>query len=186
MRIIGGRSRGLHLSAVGVGDARAHLRPTSDRVREAIFNLLINGGYNDPVSDARVLDLFAGTGALGLEALSRGARSVAFVEDGSVALGILRRNVGLMRVEAQVDVIRRDATKLGPVRGAGFGLAFLDPPYGRGLGEAALASAQAGGWLQPGAIVVWEEGVAPEIPAGFDPLDQRRYGDTVATILRMA
>jgi len=111
---------------------------------------------------------------------------VAFVEDGSVALGILRRNVGLMRVEAQVDVIRRDATKLGPVRGAGFGLAFLDPPYGRGLGEAALASAQAGGWLQPGAIVVWEEGVAPEIPAGFDPLDQRRYGDTVVTILRMA
>ena len=186
MRIIGGRSRGLHLSAVGVGDARAHLRPTSDRVREAIFNLLINGGYNDPVSDARVLDLFAGTGALGLEALSRGARSVAFVEDGSVALGILRRNVGLMRVEAQVDVIRRDATKLGPVRGAGFGLAFLDPPYGRGLGEAALASAQAGGWLQPGAIVVLEEGVAPEIPAGFDPLDQRRYGDTVVTILRMA
>ncbi len=183
MRIIGGRSRGLHLSAVGAGDAAAHLRPTSDRVREAIFNLLINGGYGDPVAGARVLDLFAGTGALGLEALSRGAASVAFVEDGSVALAILRRNVGLMRAEAQVDVIRRDATKLGPVRGDGFGLVFLDPPYGRGLGEAALASAQGGGWLLPGAIVVWEEGGAPVTPAGFDRLDQRKYGDTVITIL---
>lgn len=183
MRIIGGRSRGLHLSPVGAGDAGAHLRPTSDRVREAIFNLLMNGGYDDPVREARVLDLFAGTGALGLEALSRGAASAAFVEDGTVALSLLRRNVGLMRAEQMVDVIRRDATKLGPVRGAGFGLVFLDPPYGKGLGEAALLSAVAGGWLLPGAIVVWEEGVAPLPPVGFDLLDQRKYGDTVATIL---
>lgn len=186
MRIIGGRSRGLHLAAVGAGDQVAHLRPTSDRVREAIFNLLINGGYGDPVTGARVLDLFAGTGALGLEALSRGADRVCLVEDGTVALGILRRNVALMRAEAEVDVIRRDATRLGPVRGEGFDLVFLDPPYGKGLGEAALAAAQAGGWLQPDAIIVWEEGVAPQIPQGFDLLDQRKYGDTVVTILRGA
>jgi len=185
MRIIGGRSRGLHLSPVGAGDSAAHLRPTSDRVRESIFNLLINGGYGDPVSEARVLDLFAGTGALGLEALSRGALRACFVEDGPVALGILRRNIGLLRAEDSVDVIRRDATRLGPVRGAPFDLVFLDPPYGRGLGEAALQSALAGGWLAEGAIVVWEEGVAPSVPPGFDTLDQRKYGDTVVTLLRV-
>jgi len=183
MRIIGGRSRGLRLTAVGAGDAAAHLRPTSDRVREAIFNLLLNGGYGDPVAAARVLDLFAGTGALGLEALSRGAAQVAFVEEGAVALTLLRRNVALLRVEAQVEVIRRDATRLGPVRGAGYGLVFVDPPYGKGLGEAALLAAEIGGWLAPGAIVVWEEGVAALPPAGFALLDRRRYGATVVTIL---
>ena len=188
MRIIGGRARGLHLTPVGAGDAAARLRPTSDRVRESIFNLLINGGYGDPVTDARVLDLFAGTGALGLEALSRGAARACFVEDGAVALGLLKKNIGLMRAGDRAEVIRRDATRLGPApgagAGAGFDLVFLDPPYGRGLGEAALAAAQAGGWLAQGAIVVWEEGLAPALPAGFDRLDQRKYGDTVVTILR--
>ena len=186
MRIIGGRSRGLHLSPVGAGDAAAHLRPTSDRVREAIFNLLINGGYGDPVTGARVLDLFAGTGALGLEALSRGAARVCFVDDGPVSLGLLRRNIGLMRAEGNVDVLRRDATRLGAVRGEPFDLVFLDPPYGKGLGAAALGSAQAGGWLASDALVVWEERVAPAAPPGFDPLDQRKYGDTVVTLLRLA
>lgn len=184
MRIIGGRSRGLHLTPLGMGDSAARLRPTSDRVRESIFNLLINGGYGDPVTEARVLDLFAGTGALGLEAISRGAAAVCFVEDGAVALGLLKKNIGLMRAEAAAEVIRRDATRLGPVRGAGFDLVFLDPPYGRGLGEAALVAAQAGGWLAEGALVVWEEGAAPGVPPAFDVLDQRKYGDTVVTILR--
>jgi len=186
MRIIGGQSRGLHLTPVGAGDPAAHLRPTSDRVREAIFNLLINGGYGDPVTGARVLDLFAGTGALGLEALSRGAARVCFVDDGPVALGLLRRNVGLMRASDRVDILRRDATRLGPVRGAGFDLVFLDPPYGKGLGETALGAAQAGGWLSREAMVVWEEGVAPDCPPGFETLDQRKYGDTVVTLLRGA
>ena len=185
MRIIGGRSRGLHLTPVGVGDAGARLRPTSDRVRESIFNLLINGGYGDPVSGARVLDLFAGPGALGLEALSRGAAEAAFVEDGAVALGLLRKNIGLMRVEDCTEVIRRDAVRLGPVRGAGFDLVFLDPPYGRGLGEAALAAALAGGWLAEGAMIVWEEGAPPVVPGGVERLDQRKYGDTVVTLLRV-
>lgn len=186
MRIIGGRARGLHLAPVGEGDLKAHLRPTSDRVREAIFNLLMNGGYGNPVEGARVLDLFAGTGALGLEALSRGASRVAFVDDGTAARALLRRNIELMRAMGQTDVWRRDATRMGPNRGAGYDLVFLDPPYGMALGEKALASLAEGGWLAPEALIVWEEGVAPAAPAGFDQLDQRRYGDTVVTILRPA
>ncbi|VDC21259.1 16S rRNA (guanine(966)-N(2))-methyltransferase RsmD [Pseudogemmobacter humi] len=184
MRIIGGARRGLQLAEVGAGDQAAHLRPTSDRVREAIFNLLINGGYGDPVTGARVLDLFAGTGALGLEALSRGAARVAFVDDGAAARALLRRNIEKMQAMGTTDVWRRDATRLGPNRGPGYGLVFLDPPYGKALGEAALASAVEGGWLAPGALVVWEEGTAPAPPAGFEPLDQRRYGDTWVTLLR--
>lgn len=186
MRIIGGRARGLHLAPVGEGDAKAHLRPTTDRVRESIFNLLVNGGYGDPISGARVLDLFAGTGALGLEALSRGAARVAFVDDGVAARALLRRNIELMRAMGETDVWRRDATRLGPNRGPGYDLMFLDPPYRQGLGQAALASAVEGGWLAPGVLIVWEEGEPPAVPAGFDRLDQRKYGDTLVTILRPA
>jgi 16S rRNA (guanine966-N2)-methyltransferase len=186
MRIIGGKSRGLHLAPVGEGDAAAHLRPTSDRVREAIFNLLINGGYGNPVQDARVLDLFAGTGALGLEALSRGAARVAFVDDGTTARALLRRNIELMRAMGQTDLWRRDATRMGPNRGPLYSLVFLDPPYGKALGEQALASCREGGWLAPEALVVWEEGSAPLPPPGFDLLDQRKYGDTIVTLLRLA
>jgi 16S rRNA (guanine966-N2)-methyltransferase len=184
MRIIGGARRGLTLAEVGAGDAAAHLRPTSDRVREAIFNLLINGGYGDPVTGARVLDLFAGTGALGLEALSRGAARVTFVDDGAAARALIRANIEKMQAMGATDLYRRDATRLGDNRGAPFGLIFLDPPYGKGLGEAALASAVAGGWLAPGAMVVWEENTPPLPPAGFTHLDQRRYGDTLVTLLR--
>lgn len=183
MRIIGGRARGLRLADVGAGDAAAHLRPTSDRVREAIFNLLINGGYGDPVTGARVLDLFSGTGALGLEAVSRGAASAMLVDDGAVSRGLIARNVALMRAQDQVTYLRRDATRLG-VAGDMFDLVFLDPPYGNGMGEAALASAVAGGWIAPDALVVWEESVVPAVPEGFVQLDQRRYGDTLVTILQ--
>lgn len=182
MRIIGGRARGLKLVEVGVGDPAAHLRPTSDRVREAIFNLLINGGYGNPLQGARVLDLFAGTGALGLEALSRGAAHCTFVEKGKVALGLLTRNIDLMRAQNEVAVLRRDALALGPNPGPGFGVVFLDPPYGKALGEAALAGAA--GWLVPGALIVWEEGAAPTLPEGFTLEDQRKYGDTLVTIAR--
>ncbi|MEI4488145.1 16S rRNA (guanine(966)-N(2))-methyltransferase RsmD [Frigidibacter sp. MR17.14] len=183
MRIIGGERRGLKLAEVGAGDPAAHLRPTTDRVRESIFNLVVNGGYGDPITGARVLDLFAGTGALGLEALSRGAARVAFVDDGTAARALLRRNIELMRAMGTTDVWRRDATRMGPNRGPAYGLVFLDPPYGKGLGERALASCIEGGWLAPGALVVWEEGAPPAPPEGFDLLDQRKYGDTVVTLL---
>lgn len=184
MRIVGGNLRGLKLAEVGAGDPAAHLRPTTDRVRESIFNLLVNGTHGNPIPGARVLDLFAGTGALGLEALSRGAARVAFVDDGVVARGLLRSNIDKARAMGVTDVWRRDATRLGENRGPGYGLVFLDPPYGQGLGERALDSARAGGWIAPGATVVWEESAAPPPVAGLAQIDQRKYGDTIVTLLR--
>ncbi|MBL9046266.1 MAG: 16S rRNA (guanine(966)-N(2))-methyltransferase RsmD [Tabrizicola sp.] len=182
MRIIGGNRRGLRLAEVGEGDMAAHLRPTSDRVREAIFNLLINA-HGNPVTGARVLDLFAGTGALGLEALSRGAAEVVFVDDGAKAGALIRTNIAKMRAEGETRLLRQDATRLGPNPSAPFTLIFLDPPYGKAMGEAALAAAQKGGWIAPEAMIVWEEGSARTPPEGFTQLDQRRYGDTFVTLL---
>lgn len=185
MRIIGGTHRGTHLAEVGKGDATAHLRPTSDRVRESIFNLLINGrldGGPNPVTGARVLDLFAGTGALGLEALSRGAAHLTLVDDGKPALALMKRNLEITRLAA--TILRQNAVRLPPNPAAPYTLVFLDPPYGKALGEAALASATQGNWLAPGAVVVWEESAPVTPPDGFALLDQRKYGDTVITILR--
>lgn len=180
MRIVGGSWRGRKLASLGGGDAAAHLRPTSDRVREALFNILINA-HGDPVTGAHVLDLFAGTGALGLEALSRGAASAVFVDDGRKALGLLRANIDGLQAEA--EILRRDATRLGASARV-FDLVFLDPPYGKGLGARALAAAREGGWLAPGAVVVWEEGSPQDVPQGFERLDVRVYGDTHILILR--
>lgn len=185
MRIIGGEKRGLKLADVGEGDSAAHLRPTTDRVRESIFNLLVNGTHGNPIPQARVLDLFAGTGALGLEALSRGAARVAFVDDGLAARALLRQNIEKMRAMGVTDVWRRDATKMGPCRGEGYDLIFLDPPYGMGLGERALASCLADGWIAAGAMVVWEESKAPLVPAPLEQIDQRKYGDTIVTLARL-
>lgn len=185
MRIVGGRLRGLKLAEVGEGDPAAHLRPTTDRVREAMFNLIENS-HGMSLDGVRVLDLFAGTGALGLEALSRGAARVAFVDEGAAARALLRVNMDKARAMGATDIWRRNATNLGPNRGSGYDVVFLDPPYGQRLGEAALASAIEGGWLAPGALVVWEEDTAPVVPAGLTRLDQRRYGGTLVTLLRAA
>ncbi len=178
MRIISGKWRGLRLASVGKGDAGAHLRPTSDRVRESIFNVLTGGTYGAPITEARVLDLFAGTGALGLEALSRGARHVTFVDEGAKARALIRRNIQLCRAGGETRLFHRDATRLGENRSEPFSLVFLDPPYGKGLGERALAAAQAGGWLAKEALIIWEEGADMAAPAGFERLDHRRHGDT--------
>lgn len=183
MRIIGGRMRGLGLAPVGEGDAAAHLRPTSDRVRESLFNLLEGGRLGRPVPGAIVLDLFAGTGALGLEALSRGADQIAFVETGRPALKLLDANIARARAADLVRVLKRDATRLGPVEGPAATLVFLDPPYGKDLGQAALASADEGGWIAPGALIAWEERSEQDAPAGFIRRDARRYGDTWLTFL---
>jgi len=184
LRIIGGKFKGLQLASVGKGDKVAHLRPTTDRVRESIFNLLINGGYGDPVSDARVLDLFSGTGALALEALSRGASHAVLVDDGAAAGRICARNIALCRAGAQTELLRRNATRLGDWQGDPFNLIFLDPPYGRDLGPLALASALEGGWIAEDAIILWEEGQEQFPPPRFERLDARRYGDTWVHILR--
>jgi 16S rRNA (guanine966-N2)-methyltransferase len=189
MRIVGGRLRGARLAAPGeTGGGAARLRPTSDRVRESLFNLLAHGGHAEPPAPEgmRVLDLFAGTGALGLEALSRGALRVQFVDDLGAARALIRENVETLGVIGQAKIYRRDATRLGPCRGAPYDLVFLDPPYGRGLGEAALAAAAEGGWLAPGALIVWEEAAeaAVTLPQGAELLEERRYGDTVIRILR--
>lgn len=185
MRIVGGSLRGLKLADLGDGDRAAHLRPTSDRVREAIFNLLVNGTQGNPIPGARVLDLFAGTGALGLEALSRGAAQVTFVDDGATAQALIRSNVARARAQAGTDVLRRDAMRMGDNRAAPYDLVFLDPPYALGLGERAIVQAIGGGWIAPGAMVVWEEGRPPLVPAPLKQIDQRRYGDTVVTLARL-
>ncbi|MCB1352612.1 MAG: 16S rRNA (guanine(966)-N(2))-methyltransferase RsmD [Rhodobacteraceae bacterium] len=188
MRIIGGIHRGRALAGLGGGDAKAHLRPTSDRVRESLFNLLAHGGYGepDPPERAAVLDLFAGTGALGLEALSRGARTATFVDKGAKALGLLRENIARLGMGETARVLARDALRLGAQSGAPFDLVFLDPPYGKALGEKALAAALAGGWIAPGALVVWEEAAPVLPPPGLTPLDARRYGETVISLFRVS
>ncbi len=185
MRIIAGTHRGVALAAVGKGDTGAHLRPTADRVRESLFNLLAGGRFGDPLEGARVLDLFAGTGALGLEALSRGATHVTFVDDGRAAGRLIRENIAKLRAEASTTHLKCDATKL-PATDAPASLVFLDPPYGKGLGSRALASGVAGGWVAPGALIVWEESAPQLPPEGFTPLDTRRYGDTHVTLLERA
>jgi 16S rRNA (guanine966-N2)-methyltransferase len=184
LRIVAGRWRGKGLADLGKGDPAAHLRPTKDRVRESLFNLLTNGRFGDLVTDTRVLDLFAGTGALGLEALSRGAVQATFIDDGGPARALLRDNVSRCAAQGVTKIFRRDATALGDNRGQPFTLIFLDPPYGMGLGERAIASAQAGGWIAPGATIVWEEEAPPLPPAGFELLDERRYGGTSISLMR--
>lgn len=183
MRIVAGTWRGRALASLGKGDPAAHLRPTSDRVRESLFNVL-SSMAEDPVTDAQVLDLFAGTGALSFEALSRGAARATLVDDGRAAQTLIQRNLALLGASDRVRVIRRDATRLPPSTGQPCSLIFLDPPYGKGLGDRALAAAQAGGWIAPGALVVWEENAAQPAPPGFAPLDTRRWGDTHVTFLR--
>lgn len=180
MRIIAGQFRGRRLASVGKGDASAHLRPTSDRVRESLFNVLSN---LDVIPGARVLDLFAGTGALGLEAVSRGAAHATFVDKGRTATEMIKTNISLTGCGDRTDSIHRDATRLGACSGAPYQLIFLDPPYRKELGERALLSALAGGWLAPAATVVWEEGKEAAAPAGFRIIDRRRYGDTHIAIL---
>ena len=194
MRITGGIWRGRRLAgpqakgqSKGAGKgAAAPIRPTSDRLRESLFNILAHG-MGDPVSGARVLDLFAGTGALGLEALSRGARFALLVDAGAEARALIRANVEALGCGGATRVFRRDATKLGAApAGEKFGLAFLDPPYGKGLAGRALTSLHDGGWLAQGALCVVEETGEAELaaPAEFEAVDRRDFGGTQLLILR--
>lgn len=183
MRIVAGHFRGRSLAAPEGG----HTRPTSDRVREALFNILEHGIADFAIAETRVLDLFAGSGALGLEALSRGAAYCLFVEEDAVARGTIRRNIEALGLTGVTKVFRRNAADLGPAgKHGGFGLAFLDPPYEQGLAERALLSAAGGGWLAPGAVVAIEESrrATVTLPPGFAALDQRAWGDTQVVLAR--
>jgi 16S rRNA (guanine966-N2)-methyltransferase len=177
MRIVGGRLSGRALHGPKAGSST--IRPSSDRLRESLFNILAHG-HEDVVRGARVLDLFAGTGALGFEALSRGAGFALLVDDGIEARGIQRGNQVDLGLGGSSRIFKRDATRLGVLSEfEPFNLVFCDPPYRKGLGQMALASALAGGWLKPDALVVLEEAadIATALPDGFLELDRRRYGE---------
>ena len=176
MRIVAGRFRG---RAIASPSSRA-IRPTSDRLREAIFNILAHA-HGDPVTGARVLVLFAGTGAMGLEALSRGASFCLFVDHDAEARSLMRASLEKLGCAGQARIFRRDATRLGAANPlAPFSLIFCDPPYGRGLAAPALISALAGGWVAPEATIVVEEAsdCAFTFPSGFAETERRTQGDT--------
>lgn len=177
MRVVGGELRGRALAT-----PRDHaIRPTTDRTREAVFNVLAHR-FGDRLEGARVLDLFAGTGALGIEALSRGASYCVFIEESAEGRGLIRTNVESFGLTGRTKIFRRDATGLGEAGTMGpFGLVFADPPYGKGLGERALRSARAGGWLAAGTLCVVEESATASFDPGpgFSVLDERSYGETV-------
>ncbi|MBI1211864.1 MAG: 16S rRNA (guanine(966)-N(2))-methyltransferase RsmD [Alphaproteobacteria bacterium] len=187
MRIVGGKFRGLTLAAPK--DDR--VRPTSDRVREALFNILAHNDFGTGfrIEGARVLDLFSGTGALGLEALSRGAKYVLFVDDHAESRGLVRRNVEAMNATGATKIWRRDATGLGempPNAGGPFDLVFLDPPYRKDLVRKAMAIARAGKWLTDTALIVAEMAEDENFiaPSGFALLDERDYGQTKVLVMR--
>ena len=184
MRVVGGRLKGRNIAS----PQTQAIRPTADRLREALFNILIHA-YDNPVLDARVLDLFAGTGALGIEAVSRGAMFTLFVDNGAEARALLRNNVEALGLGGTTKVYRRDAANLGPAHPVEpFSLVFLDPPYRMKLAEKALASLRDGGWLTPDALLVVEEAKSAEFvaPDGFAELERRAYDDTEFTFLRLA
>lgn len=182
MRVIGGRLRGRNIA----GPSTQAIRPTQDRLREALFNILTHA-YENPMLDARVLDLYAGTGALGIEAVSRGAKFTLFVDNGSEARALLRDNMESLGLGGVTKVYRRDASDPGPAHPVEpFALVFIDPPYRMKLAEKSLNALRAGGWLVPDALIVVEEAkdagfVAPD---GYEELERRAYDDTEFTFLR--
>ncbi|MFG1480247.1 16S rRNA (guanine(966)-N(2))-methyltransferase RsmD [Xanthobacter sp. V4C-4] len=182
MRIVGGALKGRTLK----GPPSSATRPTSDRLRESLFNVLAHA-YGDPCAGARVLDLFSGTGALAIEALSRGARFALMVEEAAGARAVIRDNVDALGLTGVTRIFRRDATRLGPLGpGEPYGLVFCDPPYGRDLATTALAGARAGGWLTPDALLVVEERTgAFTTPDGFHELERRPYDESELIILEL-
>ena len=184
MRIVAGKFRGKQLSS----PEDDSIRPTADRVRESMFNILASR-LGPSFDGLRVLDLFAGTGALGLEALSHGAANVVFVDTGAEARGLIRDHIEAFGAGGVAKLLRRDATALGPAGTMGpVDLVFLDPPYGMGLGEKALASLRAGGWLKPDTLLVLEDGsdVTVNLPDGFTLEDRREYGAAAVHLISLA
>jgi len=188
MRIVGGELRGRKLQ----NPTDDRVRPTSDRIREALFNVLAHGSFGDfSFPNARVLDLFAGTGALGLEAVSRGAPFALFVDDHTASRGLIRTNAEDLGVTGRIKLYKRNATRLGPrpaSAGPAFNLVFADPPYGKGLGEKALTAALEGDWITPDALIVLEEDRDQSLspPPGFVEVDRRIYATTQILLMKLA
>ena len=186
MRIIGGINKGRSLIGLGTGDPSAHLRPTSDRVRESIFNLITGGRFGNKLENGDILDLFAGTGALGLEALSRGAKSVVFVDNGQLAIQLLKKNISICNVESKTKVIKSDATKRLPILSKNnFDTVFIDPPYGKGLGQRALKTLLEYELLSEETLIILEEGNQITSIENFFIRDCRRYGSSYAHFLTL-
>ena len=184
MRIIAGVNKGRNLISLGKGDPSAHLRPTSDRVRESIFNLITGGRFGNKLENCDILDLFAGTGALGLEALSRGAKSVVFVDNGQQAIQLLRKNISICDVENKTKVVKADATKKLPtLLKNSFDLVFIDPPYGKGLGQQALKILKKCKLLNKETLIILEEGNQINSIESFSIEECRRYGSSFAHFL---
>ncbi|MEO1985550.1 MAG: 16S rRNA (guanine(966)-N(2))-methyltransferase RsmD [Martelella sp.] len=176
MRIVGGEFRGRALATPKSSD----IRPTTDRTRESLFNILSHA-YPEALAGTRMIDLFAGTGAMGLEALSRGVKAVLFVENSVEGRGLLWSNIEALGLAGRTRIMRRDATRLGPAnRIEPYDFLFADPPYGKGLGEKAMAAAHEGGWLKPGALAILEEraDVSPMVSEDYLLLETREFGDT--------
>ena len=184
MRIIAGKYKGRHLTAVGKGDTKYHLRPTSDKVRESLFNILVNGSFGDLVANARVLDLFAGTGALGIEAVSRAAECARLIDTGRVASKLIQKNMELLGNPDTIHFERLNACALPHNSDLPYELVFLDPPYGKNLAPEAITSARNQGWVASNGVVICEENSLVPPPAGFESIHTRKFGETVITVMR--
>ncbi len=184
MRIIAGHLRGRSLATIGKGDPAAHLRPTTDRVRESLFNTLTGGRFGDPIIDAVVLDLFAGTGTLAFEAISRGAQSATLVDNGRVASQLIRENIRKLDLEDTCTLLGCNALRLPKNTGEPANLIFLDAPYGKGYFSKAIGSAQVGNWIAEDALIVVEDNQTVEPAAGTSFIETRKMGDTIISFLR--
>ena len=184
MRVIAGKYKGRHLAEVGKWGAKYHLRPTSDKVRESLFNILINGSFGDMVANARVLDLFAGTGALGIEAVSRAAACARLIDSGRVACQLIQKNMALLGNPDTIHFERLNACALPHNSDLPYELVFLDPPYGKNLATEAMTSALNQGWIASNGVVICEESSYVNSPAGFESIQSRKFGETVITVMR--
>ena len=183
MRVIAGKFRGLRLKSIGSTPTNKSLRPTTDRVRENLFNILAGGKYGNILDGARVLDMFSGTGILGIEAISRGASHATLFEKCASTFKLIQDNIKLTNTVNEINVINTNVMHLEQCKTEPFNLVFIDPPYQKNFGKPALERALEFGWLSVGALIVWEESASPEVPKEFEWLDEKKYGKTILTFL---
>ena len=184
MRVIGGSLKGRRLSAIKTESNMTSLRPTTDRIKESLFNILFGGKFDVKIEEARILDIFAGSGALGLEAISRGAKSCTFIEKNKACIRLLDKNLKICNIKNQTNIKTFDATEFPLNLEQPYDLVFVDPPYRKSLGEAAVRSALASNWISDNALIILEEGEEKTSLKGFKLEDIRRYGDTILHFFR--